>query len=243
MTKYKRLEPPYPPHPPCFFKGEGKYPSSSKYCWIWIRIRMNPHYFGNPDPHPHQIKIRIRIRIRIKVISLIRIRIHINLQMTTQNVWKMSLFEHFFKGLSLYLEAKIRIRVKSRIRIIKNQDPDPHTSDKSDLDSHQSDNSDPDPHQGDADPQQCWILRIWIDCKVFYTSSLLGVDPAASHQTPWMRRAALVRPAATFPANWQILGSMLRIRIRDPVPFCPLDPGSGISFFRIPDPKPICLRA
>ena len=29
--------------------------------------------------------------------------------------------------------------------------------------------------------------------------------------------------------------SVLRIRIRDPVPFWPLDPGSGIGFFRIPD--------
>ncbi len=36
--------------------------------------------------------IRIRIRIRIKVISWIRICI--NLQMTSQNVWNMSLFEH-----------------------------------------------------------------------------------------------------------------------------------------------------
>jgi hypothetical protein len=38
--------------------------------------------------------------------------------MTSQNVWNMSLFEHFFKGLSLYWEARIRIRirVKSRIR-------------------------------------------------------------------------------------------------------------------------------
>ncbi len=35
---------------------------------------------------------------------------------------------------------------------------------------------------------------------------------------------------------------MLRIRIRDPVPFWPLDPGSGIGFFRIPDPKHILLR-
>ncbi len=47
---------------------------------------------------------------------------------------------------------------------------------------------------------------------------------------------------------------VLRIRIRDPVPFWPLDPGSRISFFRIPDlgsrisdpgsriPNP-CLRA
>jgi hypothetical protein len=44
--------------------------------------------------------------------------------------------------------------------------------------------------------------------------------------------------------------TVLRIRIRDPVPFLPLDPGFGIRnrFFpdpgsRIPDPKPIFLRA
>jgi hypothetical protein len=37
--------------------------------------------------------------------------------------------------------------------------------------------------------------------------------------------------------------SVLRIQIRDPVPFWPLDPGSGIGFFRIPDPKAIFLRA
>jgi hypothetical protein len=36
----------------------------------------------------------LRIRIHIKVISWIRI----NLQMTSQNAWKMSLFQHFFKG-------------------------------------------------------------------------------------------------------------------------------------------------
>jgi hypothetical protein len=61
---------------------------------------------------PHQIE-----RIRIKVISLIRI--NINLQMTSQNVWNVSLFEHFFKVLSLYLEARIRIRikVKGKVRI------------------------------------------------------------------------------------------------------------------------------
>jgi hypothetical protein len=53
---------------------------------------MDLHHFGNhPDPHPHQIKIRIRIRIKISI----------NLQMTSQTVWNMSLFEHFFKGLSL----------------------------------------------------------------------------------------------------------------------------------------------
>ena len=37
--------------------------------------------------------------------------------------------------------------------------------------------------------------------------------------------------------------AVLRIRIRDPLPFCPLDPGSEIGFFRIPDPKPIFLSS
>jgi hypothetical protein len=49
------------------------------------------------------------IRIRIKVISWVmnRILIRINLQMTSQNVWNLSLFDYIFKGLSLYLEARI----------------------------------------------------------------------------------------------------------------------------------------
>jgi hypothetical protein len=37
--------------------------------------------------------------------------------MTSQNVWNMSLFEHFVKVLSLYLEARIRIRIKVKDRI------------------------------------------------------------------------------------------------------------------------------
>ncbi len=80
------------------------------------------HNVVDPDPdsdsHPHQMKKQDPIRwIRN------RIRIRINLQMTSQNVWNMGLFEHFSKGLSLYLEARIwiririHIRVKSRIRI------------------------------------------------------------------------------------------------------------------------------
>jgi hypothetical protein len=92
--------------------------------WVtWIRIRMKNNTGTDPDlfprPHPHQIKIRIRIRIN--VISWIWNRIRINSQMTSQNVWNMSLFGHFFKGLSLYLAARIwiriRIMVKSRTRI------------------------------------------------------------------------------------------------------------------------------
>ncbi len=71
---------------------------------LWIRIRMDPHNFGNLDPHPdpppHQIKIRIRI----------------NLQMTSQ-YGKRSLFEHFFKVLCLYLDARIWIRIRIRVRV------------------------------------------------------------------------------------------------------------------------------
>jgi hypothetical protein len=69
--------------------------------------------FGNLVPHPHEIKIKIRIRI--KVLSWIQNRI--NLQMTSQNVWNMRLFEHFFNGLSLYLEARIWIQIRISIRV------------------------------------------------------------------------------------------------------------------------------
>jgi hypothetical protein len=62
--------------------------------------------------------IRIRIRIRIKVMSLIRIRI--NLQMASQNVRNMNLFEDFFQVLSLYLEARIRNRIRIKVMRIRN---------------------------------------------------------------------------------------------------------------------------
>jgi hypothetical protein len=48
------------------------------------------------------IKFTGKIRIRIKLISWTRLRIRIiTLQMTSQRVWHMSLFKHFFKVLSL----------------------------------------------------------------------------------------------------------------------------------------------
>jgi hypothetical protein len=66
--------------------------------------------------------------------------------MTSQNIWNMSLFEHFFKGLSLYLEARIRIRIRVNASASnKNQNLDPHQGDK----------SNPNPHQSDEDPQHC----------------------------------------------------------------------------------------
>ncbi len=42
--------------------------------------------------------------------------------MISQNVWNMSLFEHFFKVLSLYLEALIWIRIHIRVMRIRNTD-------------------------------------------------------------------------------------------------------------------------
>jgi hypothetical protein len=55
--------------------------------------------------------------IPVKVISWIRIRIRITWQMTSQNVWNMSLFEHLFKVLSLYLETRVRIRITVKVKI------------------------------------------------------------------------------------------------------------------------------
>jgi hypothetical protein len=57
--------------------------------------------------------------------------------------------------------------------------------------------------------------------------------------------APVKRRAGCIPFHQQQYGRAWCIpvvRIRDPVPFWPLDPGSRIGFFRIPDPKPIFLR-
>jgi hypothetical protein len=74
----------------------------------------------NQDPDPlqdlHQIKIRIRIWIRIRL----------NFQIKSQNAWNTSLFEHFFKSLSPYLEAGIQIRVKVGSGSASNKNLDPH---------------------------------------------------------------------------------------------------------------------
>jgi hypothetical protein len=88
--------------------------------------------------------------LQLKVIGWIRN--HINFQMTGQNVLYLSLFEHFFKCLSLNVQAmiwiQIRIMVKSRIRIrIRKSEDSPfgYASNK---------NQNPDLHQRDEDPQQ-----------------------------------------------------------------------------------------
>jgi hypothetical protein len=63
------------------------------------------------------LKGSIRIRIPITVISWIQICN--NLQITSHNVWKMCLLEHFLMVLRLYSGARtrIRIKVKGRVRI------------------------------------------------------------------------------------------------------------------------------
>ena len=60
---------------------------------LWIRIRIWIRIDQYQIERYHR-----RIRNCIKVIKWIRIRI--NLQMTSQIVWKMSLFDHFIKVLS-----------------------------------------------------------------------------------------------------------------------------------------------
>jgi hypothetical protein len=71
--------------------------------------RMDPQHFGNLDPDPHQSDTLDPDP-----------DLHQFLE-DGLNVWNISLFEHFFTDLSLYSEARIRIRilirVKSRIRI------------------------------------------------------------------------------------------------------------------------------
>jgi hypothetical protein len=58
---------------------------------------VDPHQSDKLDPDWHQSD---------------KTRIRINLQMTSQKVRNISLHEHFFTVLSLYLEARIRIRIK-----------------------------------------------------------------------------------------------------------------------------------
>ncbi len=67
----------------------------------------------------------------------------------------MSLFQHFFKGLSLFFSKDLdrypdlnqgeNSDPHPDLYLIKNQNPDPHQGDK----------SNPDPRQRDSDPQHC----------------------------------------------------------------------------------------
>ncbi len=66
----------------------------------------DPDHFGNLDPHPHQIKIRIRIRIKIYKLDP-EPDPDPHQFADVKRVWNMSLFYHFYKGLSLFFEARI----------------------------------------------------------------------------------------------------------------------------------------
>ncbi len=79
------------------FMGTVPFPSFSS-SWLCLHFAQL-----EPDPDLQQSDSWIRIRI--------------NLQMTNQNVWNISLFTHFSKVLSLYLVARIRIRIKAKSRI------------------------------------------------------------------------------------------------------------------------------
>jgi hypothetical protein len=67
--------------------------------FLWIRIRMDLHHFDNlvsnknKDPDPNQFADE------------------------KPKCMEMSLFEHFFKGLSLYLEARIWILIRIRSKL------------------------------------------------------------------------------------------------------------------------------
>jgi hypothetical protein len=82
-------------------------------CSSAVEPDPDPNQSGKQDPDPHQSdKLDQWFSVRIKVISWIRIRVRDYNQ-------KCMEYEVFFKVLSLYLEARIRIRikVKGRIRI------------------------------------------------------------------------------------------------------------------------------
>ncbi len=77
-----------------------------------------------------KIRIQILIHISNKVKSWIRIRI--NLQRTAQNVWNMSLFEHFSRVWAFICKLGSRsafgwkVRYGSASALNKNPHPDPH---------------------------------------------------------------------------------------------------------------------
>jgi hypothetical protein len=77
---------------------------------LWIRIHIILIIWNRIKEESGSASNKNLNSVRIKVISWTRNRIRIGLQTTRQNVWNTSLFEQFFKGLSLYLEARIWIR-------------------------------------------------------------------------------------------------------------------------------------
>jgi hypothetical protein len=70
-----------------------------------------------PDPDPHQFAYGkpkfMEYERQIPAIKLIKLR-----DCTYHMLfWGPTVFEHFFKGLNLYLEARIRIRSASELKV------------------------------------------------------------------------------------------------------------------------------
>ncbi len=80
-----------------------------------------------------------------------------------------------------------------------------------------------------------WTCRIRMSGG--WMSSIRGVRRASSPPS-----SSSVHAASSTGRGSSFL-SVLRIRELELGAFLTLDPGSGIGFFRIPDPKPIFLRA
>ncbi len=66
----------------------------------------------------------------------------------------------------------------------------------------------------------------YFDCSVYSILPVLSSMNGSVVSLQYLRKL--------FNPCWQ---PVLRIRIRDPVPFWPLDPGNGMVFFRISDPE------
>ncbi len=76
-------------------------------------------------------------------------------------------------------------------------------------------------------------------CRAFFPHPL-GIFPLFNISTSYFFTVQTDSKGWKFHQYYclPIFVSLALLRIRDPVPFWPLDPGSGIGFFRIPAPIP-----
>jgi hypothetical protein len=94
-----------------------KRPYISPIAVLWFRIRMDPHQIVRQDPDPHHSNQLDPDPHPVPQKMISGTRICINLQNTSQNLWNMSPFKHFSKVLSLYMEARIEVRIRIRIKV------------------------------------------------------------------------------------------------------------------------------
>jgi hypothetical protein len=120
----------------------------------------------------------------------------------------MSLSEHFFTGLSLYLEARIWIRIRIRVKVGSGS----ASSLNKNTDPHQGDKSNSEPHQCDADPQHCEIVKKKIMSNVMFISrcptSFVSVDIRIKIPVSHVN---VVREAAVPPAHTKPKDHMTRV--------------------------------